>query len=73
MGAARGGDFDVCTPARGEDGGHFRVEAVGVAVAISGVQPGRAGVRAQWRGGVRVDPERPEGVVEIEDEERRQA
>ena len=70
MGATRDGDFDAATFAFRKDDGYVFVEGVGFGELV-----GHAGVGVfgfEWWGRVRVDPKRPEGVVEIEDQEGRE-
>ena len=60
-----------------QDGGHALVEGVVLTIAVEHVGAavggggGFAGV-GEWGGRVRVYPERPQGVVEVEDEEGRE-
>jgi len=72
--AARGGDLDVKMRfEERKDGGDSGVEGEGFAVFVAdrgGVNNRRSGGDGfERRGNVGVDPERPESVVEVEDDE----
>lgn len=70
MRARRGGDFEAFQSCGLQDAGDVGVEGKGLAVAVFGDAAGvAAGDGFQGGRAVRVAPEGPEGVVEVEDED----
>ena len=69
-GAAGDGDAHARARQGGQHGGHVVVEGEGLAEAVRGGGGLAAAAGLQRRRDVGVDPEGPEGVVEVEDDER---
>jgi hypothetical protein len=71
VGSARKAHCDAAVVRGAQDGGHAGVEGEVLAVAVAHVGAGFAGAVGgfEGRGDVRVDPEGPQRVVQVEDDE----